>query len=506
MKVLVDKHHKVEILLIAEGTYPYVRGGVASWIHELIGGLPEFKFGLIFLGGRKEDYGDIKYELPENLVYLGVAYLFEDRKKPSPRYISKKKKAFDIIEKIHWDFKRGSERIVDEVLNPNFFINTIKYEDFLYHKQSWEHIVSMYTRYAPEEPFVDYFWNIRNLHAPLWIVSEIASNVCDFGLVHSPSTGYGGLLASMLKTSRKKPFILTEHGIYTRERKIDLFNADWLADTRSFINKRLGELSHNRTIWINFFFHIGKAIYSKADLIISLFEDARKIQISYGAEPEKCQVLPNGVEIKVYEEALNKRPEFVPKVIGLIGRVVSIKDIKTFIKAMKILIEKVPDAQGWIVGPTDEEPNYYEECLELVRALGLEKNVIFLGFRKVSDILPSIGVLTLTSISEGMPLVVLEGFAAGVPCVSTDVGSCRQLIYGGLNEEDIALGKAGEVTPIADVDALAESYAKLLTDQKLWKGYQKTALERVKKFYSMEMFLENYRKIYKRFLYGRNLS
>lgn len=76
--VILDKNKHVDVLIIAEGTYPYIRGGVSSWIHDLVSNLPELNFGVAFLGSRREDYGEIKYKLPENLVYLTTAYLFQD--------------------------------------------------------------------------------------------------------------------------------------------------------------------------------------------------------------------------------------------------------------------------------------------------------------------------------------------------------------------------------------------------------------------------------------------
>ncbi|MDW8096935.1 MAG: GT4 family glycosyltransferase PelF [Aquificaceae bacterium] len=498
MKVLIDKG-RPQVLLVAEGTYPYIRGGVSTWIHDLVNGLQDFSFGVVFLGGRAQDYGDIRYTLPDNLVYLAVAYLFEEREKPKPKYIEDKEKVFKHITEMHIGFKEN-RGVPEDALSPEFLTKTVKYEDFLYSKGAWEHITHMYSRYAMTESFMDYFWNVRNLHAPLWVVSEVATKVGDFGIVHSPSAGYAGFLSALLKTSRKKPFILTEHGIYTRERKIDLLGADWLKDKRLYIHKSSGDMSSTKKVWINFFFRLGGVAYSKADVIISLFEDAKRIQISYGADPERCRVIPNGVDLQLYSKALEKRPEGVPKVVALIGRVVPIKDVKTFIKAIKLLVQKVPEAEGWVVGPTDEDPEYYKECLELLKVMGLENKVKFLGFQKTVEILPKVGVLTLTSISEGMPLIVLEGFAAGVPCVATDVGSCRQLIYGGLNEEDRAIGKAGEIAPVRDANLLAESYAKLLTDESLWRGCQKSALTRVRKFYSKEDFLENYRQLYKKYL------
>lgn len=497
MKVLIDKNKHIDVLIIAEGTYPYIRGGVSTWIHDLINGIQELNFGIVFLGSRVEDYGEIKYQLPENVVYLLVAYLFDAVEKPQVREIQGNKEAFIYVDNLlKWFKSNKKDDFPAQLKNIKFYTEFVTYEDFLYSKEAWNLIVNKYAEYAPDTSFIDYFWTIRNIHAPIWVVAKVAESVKDFDIVHSPSTGYAGFLASLLKNHYNKPFILTEHGIYTKERKIDLLNTEWLEDRRFFFQKDLGEMDHIRKLWINFFFSIGRFIYYSADKIISLFQDAREVQIQYGADPSKCIVIPNGVDIDGLSKLREKRSEKIPKVIGLLGRVVPIKDIKTFIKAMKITIDKVPEACGWIIGPTDEDPEYYEECRNLVEALELEDKVLFLGFRNIKDVLPEIGVLTLTSISEGMPLVVLEGFAAGLPCVATDVGSCRQLIYGGLNEEDIRIGKAGEVVPITNPQALANAYIKLLTDEDYWKECQINGIKRVESFYTKKMFLDSYRKLY----------
>ena len=121
----------------------------------------------------------------------------------------------------------------------------------------------------------------------------------------------------------------------------------------------------------------------------------------------------------------------------------------------------------------------------------------FFGHSDITQVLPISALQTLTSISEGMPLVILEGFAAGVPCVATDVGSCRDLIEGGLNEEDKKIGLAGAVTGIANPEALAQEYIKFLTfENGVWEQAQKNALTRVQKYYKEDMFLQEYRDIY----------
>jgi glycosyltransferase involved in cell wall biosynthesis len=188
----------------------------------------------------------------------------------------------------------------------------------------------------------------------------------------------------------------------------------------------------------------------------------------------------------------------VPKTLCLIGRVVPIKDIKTFIRAMLTVVREEPQAEAWIAGPEDEDEEYAKECRSLVESLGLEEKVKFLGFQKIDELLPRCGVLILSSISEALPLVVLEGFAAGVPSVTTDVGSCRQLIYG-LPGEDAALGAAGRVVQIADPRALAQAALDLL-DEKNWHAAQAAGIARVERFYTQDMMVGAYRSLYARLI------
>ena len=493
----IRKADEYDVLIVAEGTFPYVKGGVSSWIYQLITGLKELKFGVVFLGSRPEDYGSIEYNLPDNLVHLEVHYLFSELSKPVVEKIKYDENSLKTIDLLHkWFKNKETFEFPDKFKSLDFYNNKIPYKHFLYGESSWEFIVKQYSNNCPEHSFIDYFWTVRNIHGPIWEISKIAENIKGFKVIHSPSTGYAGMLGALLHVETNASFILTEHGIYTRERKIDLLNADWIKDKRTIFQKELGEVDYLKYLWVKFFEGIGKIAYSAANPIVSLFNDARNIQISHGAPPEKTKVIPNGVDVSEYERLITLRGEEVPKVISLIGRVVPIKDIKTFIKAMRIVVSYFPDVQGWIVGPEDEDPDYVRECKFLVETLDLEKNVKFLGYQNVKDILPRTGILTLTSISEGMPLVIMEAFASGVPAVTTDVGSCRQLIYGGIDEEDIKIGKAGEVVSIANPSELAEAYIKILDDENLWRKYQNSAIKRIKKYYTKERFLNSYRELF----------
>lgn len=489
----------IDILIIAEGTYPYIRGGVSTWIDEMLNGFKDLKFGLIFLGGKREDYEEIQYKFPENLIYYFEIFLFEDMESKHFKLSKKGKNFIENLRNLHLWFKRQiftNESFSFESKKLSFYLEMLDRDYFLYSKESWEFIVEMYNNFALYTPFIDYFWNVRNMHLPIFSLASLIPKVPEFKIIHSPSTGYAGFLASLLSIKRKKPLIITEHGIYTIERKIDILNIDIFQDRRFFLYRTLGNSEHIRKIWIEFFMNLGKFSYDTANFIISLFEDARKIQISYGADPKKCRVIPNGIDIQKFLTLLNKRPQKIPKIIALIGRVVPIKDVKTFIKAIKIASSEAPEIEGWVIGPTEEDPDYYEDCLKLVEALNLENKLKFMGFIETEKILSQVGLVTLTSVSEGMPLVILEALASGVPCVTTDVGSCRQILYGGIDEEDLRIGKAGEVVPVANPEKLAQSYLKLLYNENLWKEYQKNGLERIKRYYTKEKMFQNYRNLY----------
>jgi glycosyltransferase involved in cell wall biosynthesis len=207
-------------------------------------------------------------------------------------------------------------------------------------------------------------------------------------------------------------------------------------------------------------------------------------------------VIPNGIDLVRFTPLRSKRAKEAPKVLGLLGRVVPIKDIKTFIRTMRIVCTAMPDAEGWLIGPEDEDKNYARECHDLVASLGLEERVKFLGFQKPDDILPKLGVMMLTSISEAQPLVLLEGFASGLPCVSSDVGCVRDLVYGA-TDEDKALGPAGRVTPIANPEASARAAIELLTDGDAWHAAQKAGIERVERFYTLKQMIDRYREVYR---------
>ena len=490
-----------DVSLLLEGTYPYVSGGVSSWVHQIIRGLPEIKFQLVFLGGAPSMYGEKKYTLPDNVVRLETHYMMESGKEFKPHTRSGHSACFVDSQHVH-DFFREPEKMPPPDLMKRFLDcigskDGIPVEDFLLSRAAWDSICADYHRFCKDSSFVDYFWTVRMMHAPIFKLAEIAHTLPESRIYHSVSTGYAGLLGALLHHRNKRPFVMTEHGIYTKERKIDLAQADWIKESSEEQGHGLkGGVGYIRSLWIRFFEGIGRLGYMAADPIISLYEGNRQRQIKDGAPPERTRAVPNGIDLDRFAPLRQKRAEKVPKVLGLIGRVVPIKDIKTFIRAMRGVCNRMPEAEGWVVGPTAEDPVYARECEDLVASLGLSGRVKFLGFQKVEEILPKLGLMMLTSISEAQPLVLLEGFASGLPAVATDVGSCREIIEGS-SAEDRAFGSAGTVVSIANPDATAEAAVALLNDEDRWRSAQVAGIKRVERFYTQRDMLENYRRIYR---------
>lgn len=493
---------EVDVLLLLEGTFPYVAGGVSSWVNQIIRGFPELRFGAIFLGSRPEDYGPLRYPLPDNLVHMDVSYLYDVREAPPVMPVQAPPGVMREVEQMH-------EQLYSDIRHPECLRQfshlmdeaapggRLSHDVFLHSRESWDYIKKSYRQRSSDPSFVDYFWTIRNIHTPFWRMREVAERAPKARIYHSISTGYAGILGLLLKHRNQRPFMLSEHGIYVKERKIDLYQAQWLKDNRSVFEQDPSRLSYFRQLWIRFFEHLGYLTYQAADDIVALYEANRQRQLTDGAPEERTCNVPNGIDVARFAPLRTQRPVAVPPVLCLIGRVVPIKDIKTFIRAMRGVVNRMPEAEGWIAGPEDESPEYARECHDLVAQLGLEGKVKFLGFQKLTELLPQVGLVVLSSISEALPLVILEGYAAGVPTVSTDVGSCHQLVYG-LPGADAAIGASGRVVRIADPEALAGACVELLSDPALWQRTSEAAIRRVEAYYSQDMMFGRYRELYEK--------
>jgi glycosyltransferase involved in cell wall biosynthesis len=147
----------------------------------------------------------------------------------------------------------------------------------------------------------------------------------------------------------------------------------------------------------------------------------------------------------------HKIPPDAP-LIGIVGRLVPIKNHDLFLRAAKLVRKRVPDSHFAIVGDGERRA----ELATLVRSLDLDNSVHFTGW--CADTLPvysALDVLVLSSSNEGLPVSLIEAMAAGVPVVSTAVGGVADLLDN---------GRLGAIVPPDDPGAMADRIVAALTD------------------------------------------
>lgn len=459
----------MRVCLILEGSYPYVYGGVSSWTHQYIKAMPDVEFVLWCIGAKSKDKGKYKFELPENVVevhevFLDDALKIAPNKEPIPLTIEQKSAMENLFrcKSTNWDAL--FELFQEKKANP---VSLLMGQDFL------DMLVGICKKEFPYVAFVDYFYTIRSMILPeLYLLTQ---EVPQADIYHATATGYSGILASLGKWKYQKSMILTEHGIYTREREEELLRASWV-------------LPYFRKQWIDLFYVFSECAYQHADRVTALFTKANLIQEELGCPKEKLSAIGNGIHYERFITIPRKSPDGYID-IGAVVRIAKIKDIKTMIYAFAELKGDVPNARLHIMGDVDDE-EYFEECKLLIKQLGV-KDILFTGVVNVIEYMEKIDFTILTSISEGQPLSVLESFAAARACVTTDVGCCRELIEG-----SDGYGPAGICVPPMHKERLAQAMLVLCKNTNARVEMGITGQKRVMESYTHEMSMEKYRKLY----------
>ncbi len=491
-----------DVCLILEGTYPYVTGGVSTCVYQLIKNTPFINYSILYIGASSDPDAEYRYPIPDNVKLIKEVYLFDyqiDDEIPQKRI----NLDFNLLRQFHFAERKEKgilfPKVFNEVIRP--LDDSFDPFDILKSKEAWEYLSSFYKQRFKEEDapsFIDYFYTWRFTHYPLFKI--LTTELPKAKLYHSLSTGYAGLLGAVAKGHGGCSFMLTEHGIYSHEREIEIYQAEWIFNSENDLQAK-GNLSIFKEWWIRIFHFMGQVAYEQADLITTLYEGNKNKQVRYGADREKIQIIPNGIDYDTFSSIEKVKDPDIDIHIALVGRVVPIKDIKTFIKSITGLKHKLSDLKFRvsILGPYDEDPGYYEECCRLVEFLNLQDYIFFTGKVDVKEYYGKIDLLVLSSISEGQPMVILEGFAAGIPCVSTDVGSCRELIYG-MSKEDRELGKAGEIVPFGKPDLLGDAIYSIVSSPNVLKQMGQVSRQRAKTYYREDITVKNYLRSYNKLM------
>lgn len=462
----------MRVCLILEGCYPYVRGGVSTWAQEYIKSNSDKEFIIWTVNSDRRMAQNPLYELPENVVELREIFL-EDAYTTSKRHKKENAEKSDTVIKalsaILADGEHNWNDMFDLCRNSTFNSATLgNSESFLAYS------VEVAKASEGSIGLSDAYYGLKSMLLPLHFLLQ--QEIPEADLYHSAVTGYGGILGSMAKRITGKPFVLTEHGIYPREREEELLQADWVIPSL-------------RSTWITMFYNLSKCAYFYADKVTSLFKAASNKQIEIGCSPNKCVVVPNGIH---YERFMNILPREKPETIniGAFLRFAPIKDIKTLIYAFFELSRKIKNVCLYLLGGTDDE-EYKQECMALIERLGIE-NIHVEGHVDTVEYMQKMDITVMSSISEGQPLAILESLAAAKPCVTTNVGNCKAL----LEEPEDEYGQAGFCCVPMDSVGLATAMEKLCIDDNLRITFGQNGRNRVKSNYTHDMMRKKYLQVY----------
>ncbi|HBL85280.1 MAG TPA: glycosyl transferase [Clostridiales bacterium] len=458
----------MRICVILEGCYPYVRGGVSSWIHNYMQAMPQHQFVLWVIGAESKNRGRFKYDLPTNVVEINEIFLDDAMKMEVNKG--------DLIKFSEIEIEAHRQLITCE--NPDWNVLFRLYNQkqigvlaFLMSEAFLNILLDMSHERYQYISFAELFHTQRSMLLPmLYIMKQKIPNA---DIYHSTSTGYGGLLGAMASAIKKKPLVVTEHGIYTREREEEILRSTWVKP-------------YFKQNWISLFYMLSKCAYFQASSVTSLFNRAMHIQEQIGCPVYKLKVIGNGIHFRSFGLVPDKEDNgFID--IGAIVRFHPIKDLKTMIYSFFELKQRVQNARLHILGDTDDE-QYYEECEDLIKQLQI-KDVLIVGNTNVVKYLSQLDFTLLTSISEGQPLSVLESLAARRPCVTTDVGCCREILEGTGYD---TMGRAGICVPPMDSQAIASAIEFLCKNEDDRKRMGIIGQKRVQNSFLHEDMVKNY--------------
>ncbi len=232
--------------------------------------------------------------------------------------------------------------------------------------------------------------------------------------------------------------------------------------------------------------------------IICCSDSAYQSHLNAGFDRSKLQVISNGANLKKFQPNKNSRNVLLNELnlapnshlIGLFARFHPLKDQFSFIQAASLLIKHKPNSH-FILAGQDITPNNKQLSQWLRVHPQLNGHVHLLGLRDdMPALLQAVDILTLSSISEALPMVICEAMACETICVATDVGDCALLI-----------GDTGWIVPPANPLRLAEAWLDVLnTDPKKLAVLSALARKRVSDFYNLENISKHYKTIYEKII------
>lgn len=491
---------RLSVLLETEGTYPYAGGGVSTWCDILSKELSQIDFYIYAITGTPVN--KLKYSVPKNVLKIQQIPLWGSAE-PSEHilpdipfsniYLRKKQTTENVVEKDFLPlFKSLIKQILDPIAQPVFLADVFHkmyryflkfdYKETFRSKVVWkmfkQEVLAFYQEKlndSGDDVIPTVFDMTTAMRWLYFYLMGIHAPVPKTDITHATIAGFCGLASIISKLEYKTPMVVTDHGVFIREKYIAISNAEF-----SFFAKKF--LMNLSTL-------VSKLCYLYADQVSPVANFNIRWEKHFGANKAKIKTIYNGIDPAIFVP--KNKPEKSkgrPTVVAA-AHIFPLKDIETMIRSCAVVRREIQDVKFIVYGSLDVAPDYANKCQGLIKELNLEKNFELGGFHnKPTEIYNEGDISALSSISEGFPYTVLESMACSRPVVATDVGGVKEALEG-----------FGIVVKPRDAESFGAGVIKLLKDHELRQYLGRLAREQVilkfKISDSIDQYFEAYQKL-----------
>ena len=471
----------MRVSLISEGAYPHSFGGVSVWCDQLVRRSTTIEFTVVSLVATGNEAA--VWQLPENVTGLTTIPLWGPAAPHRPRLSRAARAEFrpllwDLVACLLAPGDPGAEARFGTVLRGLF--DFAQRADLGAAMRS-DDALTILTR-AWAEPSSDAALSTSTPPAATLCDASTALQLLEHSLrplaypppstevVHCVANGLAVLPALAARWTHGSALLLTEHGVYLRERYLGYRKGPYRWPVKAL------HLAFLRLLCAH--------AYREAALVAPGNVYNRAWEQRLGADPGIIRTIYNGVDPADFAQVENEPS--IPT-ISWAGRIDPIKDLHTLIRAFALVAQQRPEVRLRLFGaaPAGAE-GYLQSCRDLAVELGVAEAVGFEGrVEQIRDAYAAGGVVVLSSISEGFPYTLIEAMTCGRACVATDVG--------GVSE---ALGDTGRLVPPRDPDAMAAACLELLGDADLRGRLGTEARERALANFTVDRAIGTFGEIY----------
>jgi glycosyltransferase involved in cell wall biosynthesis len=239
------------------------------------------------------------------------------------------------------------------------------------------------------------------------------------------------------------------------------------------------------------YYWVDRKCLTRYEAVICVSEDLHDRCLALGVPAERCVLIENAIDTREFTPGRSvaeakRQLGFPPErqLIGAIGRLSAEKGFEVLIRSVDDLLKQGVDVELWISGEGDQAAFLQG----LVAQLGRQDRIKFLGYRAdTRRLYEAMDIFALSSYREGLPNVLLEAMAMGVPVVATRVAGIPRLIRAGENGLLVTPGNGGELTG---------ALARLLNDAPLRTRLKQAGRDTIEAAYSFPARMEKIRLLY----------